>query len=143
MELEDPIFKYDKVTVNQLISYLFDNYANIDDQLSDLLKLIDAYFQKQENCRKITEDGKVPISEADIVLQVQLHLGKNGMVNTPYTKWKTAMNCIWTNAKAWFCRAIKEKEDINKPTTGKAGIMANSAIKKRKAEEQVRCRNEE
>jgi len=57
MELEHPIFKYDKVTVNQMISHLFDNYANIDDQLlesnqelykeaPDLSQPIDVYFQK-------------------------------------------------------------------------------------------------
>ena len=145
MELEHPIFKYDKVTVNQLISHLFDNYANIDDQLlesnrelyneaPDLSQPIDVYFRKQEKCRKIAEDGKVPISEADMVLQLQLHLGKTGMVNTAYTKWKSASNRTWTNAKTWFRKALREKEDINKLTTGEAGLTANSVVKTKAAE---------
>ena len=125
MELEHLIFKYDKVSVNQLISHLFDNYANIDDQLlesnqelynevPDLSQLIDVYFPKQEKCCKIAEDGKVPISKADMVPQLQSHLGKTGMINTAYTKSKTASNRTWTNVKTWFCRTLQEKEDINK-----------------------------
>ena len=34
MELEHSIFKYDKVTVNELLTHLFDNYAKIDDRQS-------------------------------------------------------------------------------------------------------------
>ena len=59
MELEHSIFKYDKVTVNELLTHLFHNYAQIDDTLldsnkeryadsPDLSKPIDVYFRKQE-----------------------------------------------------------------------------------------------
>jgi len=72
-----------------------------------------------------------------MVLQLQLHLGKTGMANTAYTKWKTATNCTWTNAKSWSRKALREKEDINKLTTGEAGLTAKSVVKK-KAAEQVR-----
>ena len=72
-----------------------------------------------------------------MVLQLQLHLGKTGMVNTAYTKWKSASNCTWINTKSWFRRALQEKKDINKLTTGEEGLTANLAVKK-KASEQVR-----
>ena len=72
-----------------------------------------------------------------MVLQLQLHLGKIGMVNTAYAKWKSASNHTWTNAKSWFRKALQEKENMNKLTTGEAGLTANSVVKK-KAAEQVR-----
>ena len=40
MELEHPIFKYDKVTVKNLLDHMFDNYAKIDDQLMEENRLM-------------------------------------------------------------------------------------------------------
>ena len=84
-------------------------------------------------------DDNVPISEADMVLQIQLHLGKTGMVNSAYTKWKKKPSAdrTWKNATVWFRKALKDMETINKLTTGEAGLTANSAIKKQNAEENV------
>ena len=57
MELEHSIFQYDQVSVMELLTHLFKNYAKIDDQLlennkelyaeaPDLSKPIDMYFRK-------------------------------------------------------------------------------------------------
>jgi hypothetical protein len=151
MELEHSIFKYDKVTVNELLTHIFDNYAKIDDQLletnreryseaPDLSKPIDVYFRKQEKCQKIAADGGVPISETDMVLQLQLHVVKTGMVNSAYTKWKKERDRdrTWKKAKVWFRKALKDVETINKLTIGETGLGAHSAIKRENVEEKVR-----
>jgi hypothetical protein len=81
MELEHSIFQYDQVSVMELLTHLFKNYAKIGDQLlennkelyaeaPDLSKPIDVYFRKQEKCQKLSADGGNPISEVDMVLQL-------------------------------------------------------------------------
>ena len=75
----------------------------------------------------------MPISEASLVQQLQLHIGKTGLFNTSYTKWKEKPKPeqTWIAAKIWFRKALGDAEDINKLTTGQAGLSANSVIKKR------------
>ena len=78
------------MSVDEPLTYLFDSHAKINDQLMkankeiyaempDLSKLIGVHFRKQEQCQKIAVDGGVPISEAHIVLQLQLHIVKTCM----------------------------------------------------------------
>ena len=78
---------------SDLLEHIFSNYARIDDALiiknkrelealPNLSRLIDVYFRKQEECQRLAADGKIPISEAEMVLQVQTHLGATGLVNT-------------------------------------------------------------
>ena len=99
IDLSHVIFQYNRQLVRNLLDHLFENYVKIDDQLletnrefcmesPDLSKPIDVYFRKQEKCTKIATDGDVPIGEAYMVLKLQLHLAKTGMVNSVYTKWK-------------------------------------------------------
>ena len=97
IDLSHVIFQYNRQLVRNLLDHLFENYVKIDDQLletnrefcmesPDLSKPIDVYFRKQEKCTKIATDGDVPIGEAYMVLKLQLHLAKTGMVNSAYTK---------------------------------------------------------
>ena len=101
MELLYAIFQYDRVSVCNLLDHLFDNYAKIDYQLlktnrelyteaPDLSKLINIYFRKQEKYMQMAVENYVPIREAYMVLQFQMHLAKKGMVNSDYKKWKTS-----------------------------------------------------
>ena len=151
MELEHAIYKYDRVTVFDLMEHLLVNYADIDDELiatnraefekePDMAAPIDVYFRKQERCAQFAEDGGVPISSADMVMQLQLHMGKTGMVNSAYTKWKarTAANRTWKQGKIFFRKAIKDVAKINKLAAGD-GFTANAAIQKRQqTEDKVR-----
>jgi len=57
----------------------------------------------------------VPISKASLAKQLQLHIGKMGLVSTSYTK---------------------RKEKPKHEQTGKAGLTANTFIKKREATEE-------
>ena len=50
------------------------------------LVVVVVFFRKQEKCQKIAANGGVSISETDMVLQLQLHIVKTGMVNSAYTK---------------------------------------------------------
>ena len=151
-ELEHRIYKYDHIEPRNILSHLVKNYAKIDDQMieanylafteaPDLTEPIDVYFRKQEHCQLLASDGGVPISDANLVMQLQLHIGKTGTVNTAYTKWKQKpmADRNWTTAKTFFRKALGDAEEINKLTTGEAGLTANSVIKKREAtEEKVR-----
>ena len=151
MELLHAIFQYNRVLVCDLLDRLFNNYKNIDDQLfetnrelyteaTDPSKPIDIYFFKREKCTKIAADGDVPIGEADMVLQLQFHLAKTGMVNSAYTKWKKqpTANYMWKISKTWFQKALKDVEAVNKLATREAGLIANEVIKKKHTKDKVR-----
>ena len=43
---------------------------------------MDMYFKKEEECQRLAADGEIPISEAEMGMQVQTHLGATGLVNT-------------------------------------------------------------
>ena len=49
---------------------------------------LDTYFKKQEDCQKLALDRKFPISESDMVLKLQTHVGSTGRINTKYARWK-------------------------------------------------------
>ena len=81
------------------MEHIFTNYAKIDDTLilknrkeleevPNLLLPLDVYLKKQEDFQKLKADGEVPISETDIILQLQTHVGSTGMINTKYATWK-------------------------------------------------------
>ena len=74
-----------------------------------------------------------------MVMQLQLCLGRSGLVNSAYTKWKRRQpeEQTWTAAKAWFRDALADTEQINQLSTGEAGLMANAAVAKDKAAEEV------
>ena len=99
MELHQGVLQYDGLTTSELLEHIFSNYARIDDALiiknkrefeapPDLSCPIDVYFRKQEECQRVAADSKIPISEAEMVLQVQTHLGATGLVNTKHLAWK-------------------------------------------------------
>ena len=63
------------------MEHVFTNYAKIDDTLilknrkefekaPDFSLPLDVYFKKQEDSQNLAAYGKVPISEADMVLQL-------------------------------------------------------------------------
>ena len=87
------MLQYDGVSTSDLLEHIFYNYARIDDALliknkrefeapPDLSRPINVYFRKQEECQRLAADGKIPISEAEMVLQVQTHLGATGIIKT-------------------------------------------------------------
>lgn len=139
-ELYDPIFQYENHTPAEILAHIFENYAGLDDQEieknrkvfeepPDLSKPIDVYYRKQEKCQAIATDGKVAISEAEMVTQLQLHLGKTGTVNTAYLAWKDKgpAERTWKNGKSHFRKALKGAADVNKLTANEAGFGANAA----------------
>ncbi len=73
-----------------ILTHILDNYTIIYDQVIKANRLafnkapyfalpIDVYFRKQEKCKLISVDGGVPISTADMVLKLQLHIGNWGL----------------------------------------------------------------
>ena len=104
-ELYDPIFRYETVRPNDFLAHILDNYAEIDDEVleqnkkefqepPDLSLPIDVYYRKQERCKQLAADGGVPISEPDLVLQLQIHMGQTGQINSSYTKWNARQQLI-------------------------------------------------
>ena len=73
--------RYDGSTTLNIMKHVFTNYTKIDNTLilknkkefeeaPDFSLPLDIYFKKQEDFQKLAEDGKVLISETDIVLQL-------------------------------------------------------------------------
>ena len=127
MELHDSIYRYDRILPVDLLEHILKYYAVIDDEVleankkefdepPDMSLPIDIYYRKQERCRQIAADGQVPISEADMMLKLQLHMGKSGLVNGAYTKWKrkSSIDRKWAPGKIYFRLAIKEAGNITK-----------------------------
>ena len=83
-----------------------------------------------EDCQKLADDGKVRITEDEMVVQPQTHLGATGMMNGKYLKWKAKSlnNRRWKPAKIWFSDALNEVDTSNKLTAGKVGLTANAAV---------------
>ena len=74
-----------------------------------------------------------------MVMQVQTHLGATGIVYTKYLAWKkkAAAERKWAPAKKYFCAAINDFKELNKLTTGEAGLTANAAVPNKNTEQQV------
>ena len=134
-----------------MLEHIFTNYVKIDDTLliknkrkfeepPDLIRPIDLYVKKQEECQRLAADGEIPISEAEMVMQVQTHLGATGLINTKYLAWKkkAAVERKWEPANKYFRAAISDVEDLNKLITGKAGLIANAVVADKNTEQQVR-----
>ena len=96
-------------------------------------------FKKQEECQRLAADGEIPISEAEMVMQVQTHLGATGLINTKYLVWnkKATAERKWVPEKKYFRAAISDVEELNKLTTGEAGLTANAAVSDKNTEQQV------
>ena len=138
MELYDNLFRYDRIEPVVFLEHILKHYAVIDDDVleantkefnnpPDMSLPIDIYFRKQERCRQLAADGGVSISEPDLVLKLQIHMGKSGMVNGAYTKWKrkTSVERTWDAGKAFFRLAIKEAGNITK-MSGEHDFSTNS-----------------
>ena len=89
-----------------------------------------------EDCQKLADNNEVPITEAEMVVQLQTHLDAMGMMNRKYLKWKSKPlhNRGWKPAKIWFRDALNNMEEIKKLTAGKAGLTANADVKRSNAE---------
>ena len=99
MELRQGVLRCNSVKLMDLIDHVFNNYAKINELLiiknkkefeepPDLTRPINVYFMKQEEYQKLAADIEVTISEAEMILQMQTHLGATGMISTKYLKWK-------------------------------------------------------
>ena len=143
--------QYDGSTTFDIMEHVFKNYARINDTLilknrkefeeaPDFLLLLDVYFKKQDDCQKLAADGKVPISEAEMVLQIQTHVGPTGMINAKYTTWKkkSLTDRGWKDSKKYFRSVLKDVSDITRITTSESGLTMNSTIKKGNMEEKIR-----
>ena len=139
MELRQGVLQYDSVKTSELLEHIFSNYAKIDDALiiknkrefeapPDLSRPIDISFRKQEECQRLAADVEIPMSESEMVLQVQTHLGATGLVNTKHLAWKkkAAADCKWAPAQKYFRAALSNVEELSKLTTGEAGLTANA-----------------
>ena len=140
LELNTGILRYDRSTVYELLTQVFTNYAKLNDHLvisnkkefeeaPYFTRPIDTYYKRMDDCQKLAE-GEVPITEAEMVVQLQRHFGATGMMNGKYLKWKAKPlnNRGWKPANIWFRNALNGVDATNKLTSGKAGLTANAAI---------------
>ena len=150
MELEDEIFRYDKVSVVDILAHILNNYAEIDDNMlrrnkeefekePDMSLPLDVYYKKQERCQKIALDGKVPISEEEMVLLLQIHMGQSGLLNSAWKKWKALPQRKWKPGKIHFRAALKENTKLSKLNGEDSRFKANAVAKSpRQVEEEVK-----
>ena len=84
---------------------------------------LDVYFKRQEDCQKLTADGEVPINEAYIVLQLQIHVGPTGIINAKYATWKnkSLTDRGWKDDKKYFLAALKGVSEITRLATRESG----------------------
>ena len=151
MQLCQGVLRYYAVSLFDLLHHVFNNYAKIDNRLvlknkkqfeepPYLTRPIGVYFRKQEECQKLAAYGGVPIVKAEMIVQLQTHLGTTEMINTKYLVWKKKtlpeLNCKGGNN--YFRLVINNVEDINKLTMGEAGLTVNATIKKQDSEQKVR-----
>ena len=89
------------------------------EEAPDFLLPLDIYFKKQEDCQKLAADGEVPISEADMVLQLQDQVGSTCMINTKYATWKkkSLTDRGWKDRKKYFHDALKHISEITRLAT--------------------------
>ena len=85
-------------------------------------------------------DGKIPISDAEMVIQVQTHLRTTGLINAEYLAWnkKAAIERKWAPAEKYFRAAISNVEEMNKLTTGESVLTTNAVVSDKDTEQQVR-----
>ena len=87
------------MTVYDLLTHVLSNYAKLNKHLiiynkkeseeaPNFTRPIDKYYKCMEDCQKLAADGEVLITEAEMVVQLQTHLGATGMMNGKYLKWK-------------------------------------------------------
>ncbi|MDG1553218.1 MAG: hypothetical protein P8Q87_06760, partial [Candidatus Poseidonia sp.] len=63
----------------------------------------------------------VPISEADMVMQMGLHMAETGMVNSAYTKWKKRPTPLcWNSISMAFCLHLPAQSGLKTAWTFKA-----------------------
>ena len=64
------------------------------------------------NVANIATNRGIPISDANMVVQLQLHMDKEGIVSSEYTKWclSPSNERTWTNAKSHFVKALLRAE---------------------------------
>ena len=97
LKLNAGVLRYDGSTVYDLLTHVFSNYAKLDNHLiisnkkefeeaQDFTRPIDTYYNRIEDFQKLAADGEVPITEAEMVVQLQTHLGATGMINGNYLK---------------------------------------------------------
>ena len=105
----------------------------------DLSHQIDVYFKNKEECQSLSVDGEIPISEAEMVMQVHTHLGATGLINNKYLVWnkKAAVERKWAPVKKYFRAEISDIEGLNKLATGEDGLAANAAVADKSTEQQV------
>ena len=75
-----------------------------------------------------------------MAVQVQTHLGSTGIINTKYHAWKkkATVEHKWAPEKNYLRAMISNVEELNKLTTGEAGLTANAAVVDKNTEPQVR-----
>ena len=80
----------------------------------------------------MSADGKVPINEADMVLQLQNHIGSTGIISAKYFTWKnkSLTNSGWKDSEKYFRATLQDVSEITSRTTRKSGLTANSTVKK-------------
>ena len=91
-------------------------------------KPIDVYFYKQEECQVLATDGGIPISEAEMVLVLQQHMGETGMIGNAYMKWrnKPSNERTWENAKTFLRNAIRDVNSRNKIEGAESGYFVHA-----------------
>ena len=84
-------------------------------------------------------DGKVTINEADMVLQLQTHVGSPGMINAKYATWKnkSLTECGWKDGKNYIHATLKDVLEITRLTTSECGFNANSIANKDNTEDKI------
>ena len=92
LELKKGLSGYSGSTLLQILTHLKTNYAAMDDSIynelmarfrepPDLDQPIDVYFQKQHECKLLSQESVDPITDGGLVIQLTTHMRASGLIN--------------------------------------------------------------
>ena len=141
LELKKGLSGYSGVTLLEIITHLKTNYAVMDDGIynnlmarfrepPDLDQPIDIYFQKQHECKLLSQDSVDPITDGGLIIQLTTHMSASGLINKSVTKFKQQpldTDKTWDKAKAWMRRALRELKTESKLEGADGSYQASMA----------------
>ena len=130
---------YSNVTTLQILTHLYDNYANIVDfnlidnqntmnELYNVNLSIESFFTLIENCVDYAQAGGTPFTPQQVVSSASNTIQRTGMYTDSCKVWRRLLMQakIWALFKSEFNRTHNESCETQE-TTRSAGFHANNA----------------
>eukprot|EP00957_Ditylum_brightwellii_P150372 11450953-Ditylum_brightwellii.AAC.1 len=86
------------------------------------------YIDRQEDCQSFFNDNRNPITDAQMVMQGQIHVAETGLFKKDYLEWIKQVQALkmWPLFKMFWNERFNDYELIQKFTSKEAGFGANA-----------------